>query len=76
MKQGCSCPHPQYGDTAPGRQVPGCEDLPSAGRGALPARLCCPGGPAKQPACPAGSCPGCGLLRSLQRGPARAPRSR
>ncbi|XP_075360857.1 uncharacterized protein LOC142411215 [Mycteria americana] len=62
-KQGCSCPHLQRGDTAPGRQVPAGEDLPSVGRGALPACLWCCGGPAKESACLAGSCPGWGSLR-------------
>lgn len=62
MKQGYSCPHQQYGDTALGQQVPVHEDLLSAGRRTLSAHLCCHRGPAKQPTCLASSCPGWGLL--------------
>lgn len=61
MKQGYSCPHQQYGDTALGQHEVH-ENLLSAGRGALPAHLCCHRGPAKQPTCLASSCSGRGLL--------------
>lgn len=73
MKQGCSCPHLQYGDTAPAWQVPAHEDLLSVGRGALPAHLCCCRGSAKQPTCLASSCSGWGSCDPLQRSPAKAP---
>lgn len=69
MKQGCSCHHPQYGDTALDWQVPAQEDVPSAGRGALPVHLGCSSDLAKQLA------PARANYDPLQRGPASGPLS-